>query len=876
MGHSRRDTGLIALLLLLILALAAGLRFYNLGGQSLWSDEGNSVALATRSLAQIAQDTAHDIHPPLYYWLLRLWTTLFGLSEVAVRSLSALLGTLLVLVIYGLGTRMFNRLTGLAAAFIAAIAPFQVYYSQEARMYVLVALETALAVLIFWWYTAQEDAHLPAGDRQPPPAKHAGLHLLPLSGQLLVLVWVAGLYTHYAFPLVIGLLSLLYLIWLIVTRRRGLLGWRVLRWSVLLLLALGLYAPWLAIAIQQIRTWPRVATAVDLWSQFQSLVATLSLGPLAKTLASQWWTWLLPALALIGALPWPLANRQGAEGSARLDWLRFITPVAWVLAPLAMILALGLFREAYLKFLLIASPAFSLLLARGVMGPAEWLLASSPAAAPKITAEDAESAERTFKVPTTSAAGFFSAGAVPPGPADARAAGAASASALESTDTSAPNRSWWRGLIGVIWTVSALVTIGALSGAALARYYADPMLARDDYRSISQFIEATAQPNDAIVLIAPGQAEVFDYYYDGNLPVYALPQHRPLDLEATLTGLEKLLQHDKIYVVYWATEEADPVGVIPNWMDTRGYKTLDQWYGNVRLAVYVMPEQSPPEESVDNLNLRFGDAIELLGYRGWNLTPTAGEVTQLQVQWRADQKPDRRYKVFLQLLDPRDQVIAQRDAEPAGEGRPTDTWQPGEVLLDNHGLLIPPGTPPGTYRRIMGMYDAETMERLKLPDGSDYLSLPPVTVARVKTPPPLAALGMMNSQNFDFGGISLLGHDRYQRGYRHAPETPLSPGDLLHLTFYWQANVIPRADWWFDLTLSDSTGNTVASMQAPLVSETYGTTLWQKGEVVRGEHDFQIPVDLPPDEYRLSLIMTPDDKTPAGTAYLGTVKVTEK
>ena len=85
-----------------------------------------------------------------------------------------------------------------------------------------------------------------------------------------------------------------------------------------------------------------------------------------------------------------------------------------------------------------------------------------------------------------------------------------------------------------------------------------------------------------------------------------------------------------------------------------------------------------------------------------------------------------------------------------------------------------------------------------------------------------------------------------------------------------------RADWWFDLSLSDSGGNTVASMQAPLVSESYGTTLWQEGEVVRGEHDMQIPAVLPPGQYRLSLIMTPDDKTPVGTAYLGTVRVVEE
>ena len=524
MRYSRRDTGLIILLLLLILALAALLRFYSLGSQSLWSDEGNSAALATRSLVQIAQDAAHDIHPPLYYWLLRLWTIVFGLSEFALRSLSALLGTLLVLTIYGLGARLFNRTTGLAAAFIAAIAPLQVYYSQEARMYILVALEGATAALLFWWFVGQEDARLPVDGSPSPttPAKHAGMRLLSFSGLLLTLVWVAGLYTHYAFPLMIGLLSLLYLAWLIVTRSRGLLGWRILRWGLLLILTLVLYGPWLATAIQQLLTWPRVAVQPDLWTQMRTLLATLTLGPVAKDVAGHWWAWLLPALALLGALPWPLTNRHGTGGSNRLDWLRFTTPIAWVVAPVAMIAMFGLFREAYLKFLLIASPAFSLLLARAVMGPTERLLRTPPAPV-------AESAEATSK----------------------------------------PSRAWWRGVAGVAWTISTLAVIGALSGAALARYYSDPALARDDYRSIAQFVVATAHPNDAIVLIAPGQAEVFNYYYDGDLPVYALPQQRPLDLQATLAEFDKLMQHDKIYVVYWASRGggsrrgSSPIGWIP-------------------------------------------------------------------------------------------------------------------------------------------------------------------------------------------------------------------------------------------------------------------------------------------------------------------------
>lgn len=820
---ARYDTYLLFLVLLLTLALAAGLRFWQLGAQSLWSDEGNSAALATRDFTQIARAAAADIHPPLYYWLLRLWTRVAGASEAGLRSLSAALGVLLVLVTANLGRRLFGRTVSLAVAYIAAIAPFQVYYSQEARMYMLLALEAALAVHLFWWLVDQEDRAL-------AKAGGATITLLPwapLPAVLLVLVWTLGLYTHYAFPLLIALLSLLYLAWLLVSRSHFL--WRALRWGVWLAVTLLLYVPWLPTALRQLTSWPGAETARSLADQVRLLLLTLGLGPVAQSETGFWWVWLLPILALLGALPWPATGRAGQTGSARLNWLRSLLPLAWTLAPLAMILGLGLFRESYLKFLLIGSPAYILLLARGVEGAASWLI--SPPAPPSPS------------IPGSAAA--------PP---------------------TAPSQAV-RHALAALWIILSLSAISALSSSTLVRYFTDQTIARDDYRGIAEFVMATAQPNDAIVLDAPGQAEVFAYYYDGELPIYALPRQRPADAVALGPDLERLLTHDKVYAVYWATQEADPQGVIQSWLDSRGYKTLDQWRGNVRLAVYVMPEHRLPDETVDNIDLHLSDIITLVGYRGWNLSPTAGEVTQLQLLWRADRAPERRYKVFLQLLDPRDQVIAQRDAEPVGESRPTTSWQAGEVIQDNHGLLIPPGTPPGAYRRIVGMYDAETMERPKLPDGSDFISLPPVTVARAKTPPLLAAFNMEFTQQFDFGGITLLGHDRYKRGFSHAPATPLYPGDLLHLTFYWQANVTPRADWWFELTLNDSAGHPITRLTAPLVGDTYHTTLWQKGEIVRGEHDLLLPADLAPADYRLSLVLLPDENTPTSIAYLGTVKV---
>ena len=89
-----------------ILALAAFVRFYCLTCSSLWHDEGNSWAVAQRSFDQIARDAAADIHPPGYYWLLKLWAGPAGFSAWGLRSLSALASLLSVAVVYRIAREM--------------------------------------------------------------------------------------------------------------------------------------------------------------------------------------------------------------------------------------------------------------------------------------------------------------------------------------------------------------------------------------------------------------------------------------------------------------------------------------------------------------------------------------------------------------------------------------------------------------------------------------------------------------------------------------------------------------------------------------------------------------------------------------------------
>ncbi|HEY6041297.1 MAG TPA: glycosyltransferase family 39 protein, partial [Anaerolineae bacterium] len=94
--------------LLVALVVAFGMRVYRLDAQSLWNDEGTSIALAALNVNAIAGGAARDIHPPLYYLLLHCWMPFAGLSEFGVRFLSVLAGTLVVALTYRLAHDFFD------------------------------------------------------------------------------------------------------------------------------------------------------------------------------------------------------------------------------------------------------------------------------------------------------------------------------------------------------------------------------------------------------------------------------------------------------------------------------------------------------------------------------------------------------------------------------------------------------------------------------------------------------------------------------------------------------------------------------------------------------------------------------------------------
>ncbi|WP_158220485.1 glycosyltransferase family 39 protein [Kineosporia sp. A_224] len=126
-----------------MMLVATVLRLAGLGRESLWVDEGYTAYLARLTPLGYVDDVRHTVRnilPPLYFALMHYWTAVAGSSEVMLRLPSVVAGVLVVPLVHALMTRLFDPVTGLLGAGATTVSLFQLQYSQEARMYELLAL----------------------------------------------------------------------------------------------------------------------------------------------------------------------------------------------------------------------------------------------------------------------------------------------------------------------------------------------------------------------------------------------------------------------------------------------------------------------------------------------------------------------------------------------------------------------------------------------------------------------------------------------------------------------------------------------------------------------------------------------------------------
>ena len=151
-----------------------------------------------------------------------------------------------------------------------------------------------------------------------------------------------------------------------------------------------------------------------------------------------------------------------------------------------------------------------------------------------------------------------------------------------------------------------------------------------------------------------------------------------------------------------------------------------------RLKVQGRPHETNPPNPARVVDVEFDNLARLVGYDpaqpAEGVKP--GENVPLTLYWQALGASERPCTVFVHLLDDRGDILGYGDSEPAGGELPTTGWVAGEYVKDPHEVAIRADAPPGTYRLAIGVYDPGTGERLKTPDGADYIVLDPPLIVR--------------------------------------------------------------------------------------------------------------------------------------------------
>jgi hypothetical protein len=296
---------------LLIVGLAAWVRFREAAQTRLWFDEIYTLWVARLPPGALLRTVGADVHPPLHFLLVSAWRALGGEGDLWIRSLSVLVGVATVAALIPFGRALFGAPAALLAAALLAVHRTHVFFSTESRGYALLWLWLVLAAWLAWRWLA-------SGKR-----RDAILYVGCAAG---------ALHTHYLAGIVLAFLGL----WGLVDLRRE--PHRMLRWIALHGAVALLFAPQSLTLLVQARR-----NATEHWTRPPDLDALANL--IRQTAFGM--RLLVPLVAILTAAPLLLARQRRA---ASLLWTLTLPPVVacWWLSRHGF----HLFTERYMFFVL--------------------------------------------------------------------------------------------------------------------------------------------------------------------------------------------------------------------------------------------------------------------------------------------------------------------------------------------------------------------------------------------------------------------------------------------------------------------------------------------------------------------------------------------
>lgn len=284
-------------------------------------------------------------------------------------------------------------------------------------------------------------------------------------------------------------------------------------------------------------------------------------------------------------------------------------------------------------------------------------------------------------------------------------------------------RAKWLGTLAL--AIILLVVTPTLTCYVYAKAY--EVSGAFDPQADYHYLQTKTAPDDMVFFNVLSLAGLYERFRGPSDPAWSYVQRWDPVVEPLEAALEERVrpaveQHRCLwFVLYKGTVAANLA--LKEWLDANLFPAYGQWREDTLYVQYLSPTANMT--TVEPL-VTFGEVIRLLTAE---FTPQAHADDRVTVRltWTAMQPIPANLKVFVHLYAADGRLIAQHDAVPVNELRPTASWLPNESIIDNHGLWLPADS-PGSLRLVVGLYSPESNTRLMLSDGMDHAEIGMVEV----------------------------------------------------------------------------------------------------------------------------------------------------
>lgn len=667
----------------LILFSGFALRLYRLGVSSLWYDETVSMLLARAEISELLRHTAGDIHPPLYYLLLNLWGRLAGWSEFSAAFLSLWFGVLLIALVYRAARAWipFKPVAVLAALFVA-VSPYNIWYSQEVRMYTVGAVLGLLSVYFMRRMVARDK-------------------VFSRDFFAYVIFTALGFYTLYYFVF----LMVFEWVWagvrIVSSENRIVSPRETTKIKIFLASQLAvvlLYLPWLPIAFRQ-ATDPPVPPWRELVALPRVLAETwsaLALGQAVDPVLFAPFTLLL--FIPIGALLWhayksKVKSQKSEKGDGVSPWFLF----GYTFIPLAGIYLFSLWKPLYhVRYMFTYSPAFYIFAAYALVFSASGLVNWT-----RVRRDFLPKALATLAVLVI--LGFVA---------------LTGYSLFNFWHNEQYAKDDLRGAVNYIaerWRPGDIILVNAgYAYPALEYYFPGPIQRQrlSNYRAPETNAPLVLQTGSIGGARNLGWGDPLSDFYATTA-------------DETNAALDRVLaDHPRVWMLRIYDTVTDPNGDIRNYFSEHATLFEDRAFGGesqARVQGFITRTASELPRGATRVNQNLGGRVELVGYETGARRVERGGDFDAVLYWKLLQAVNYNYQVTLQLLNAQGENAAQTDEIPLGELLPMTRWQvapengAGMLYREPLRLKVPPALAPGTYRAIVKLYNPRSGEVLGEP-----------------------------------------------------------------------------------------------------------------------------------------------------------------